>query len=203
MLIFDPELHRYALDGRELPSVTTVLEDIGIVDYSRIPHETRETALARGRRVHLATCFDDEYVFGINPAPLDESTVLDEDRGYVEAWRRFRVEKKFRTDLIEHRGYNAKWMYAGTLDRSGYFEGANYRALCDLKTGEAHPGTRYQLAAYAEFFEHPRAFLKLCVELHEDTTYRLFAIHAKDHAADFGVFCNALAVYRAKRSCAW
>lgn len=204
MLTFDPELHRYTVDGRELPSVTQVLEDVGIVDYSRIPRDTREAAMARGTRVHIATAFDDEFTFGFNPAPLDESTVSDEDMGYVEAWRRFRAEKRFRADLIEHRSYHPQYWYAGTLDRTGVFESSpHFRVCVDLKSGTAEPWVQIQTAAYSAFFDHPRTYLRMCVELHSDATYRVYTFHAKDWQRDFNRFLWALETFRTKRDLRW
>ena len=162
MLIFNAERHEYTLDGKVLPSVTTVLQDVGIIDYSRIPRETRESALHRGRCVHVATQYDDERYFGICRQPLDEASIDPEHMPYVQTWRRFRREKKFRADLIEHRAWHPQYRYAGTLDRTGFFEDhPAFRVCLDIKSGTAEPWVQIQTASYAAFFEHPRQYLRI------------------------------------------
>src|SRR5262245_2178024 len=59
LLEFDPTTHTYRVDGVRYPSVTQVLERVGIIDYSYIPAPTREMALARGSAVHAWTAHDD------------------------------------------------------------------------------------------------------------------------------------------------
>lgn len=191
-LRFDEAEHRYYLDGRRLPSVTQVLEDVGIIDYSKIPHETRETALERGRVVHLLTELDDLD-------ELDESTVDPQLAGYLEAWRRFRCETGFTPELIEHRQANAQYGFAGTLDRTGRFRGATVVDIADLKTGTAPAWTRWQMAAYASFFPTPRTYRRYAVELHNDGTYAVpFVFEGRDWSADFNGFLSCLNVFRMK-----
>ena len=72
-LRFDPDSHLYRVDGIIVPSVTQVLEDVGIVDYSRLPGSTREMALRRGSAVHAACHYDDE-------GDLDETQLGGEGR---------------------------------------------------------------------------------------------------------------------------
>src|SRR5687767_7346130 len=99
---FDELTHTYRVDGQVVPSVTQILQALDIVDYSYIPPAVREAALLRGRKVHIATHFDDQ-------GDLDEQTVPEEILPYVFAWRRFRQESGFQPELIEHRGFNATY----------------------------------------------------------------------------------------------
>jgi len=205
VLTFDAEPHLYYWNGRQVPNCTSILEDVGIIDYSKIPHETRENALSRGGRVHLATQFDDEFFIGASRQPLDEDSVSEEDRGYLLAWRRFRSEKRFRPELIEHRGYNERYGYAGTLDRTGYFESnPQQRILIDLKTGSAEWWVRLQLASYAAFFDGPRVFRRICLELHGDGTWRNAGeFTGAEWQVDFNEFLYALKVHNMKREKRW
>jgi hypothetical protein len=191
-LTFDRAQHAYALDGQRLPSVTQVLENVGIIDYSYIPDFAREKYLKRGSNVHLACEFDDQ-------GDLDEAALSDELRPYVEAWRLFRAQTGFHPSLIEHRGYHPQYLYAGTLDRCGSMAGVKADILLDIKTTQAPDWTRYQLAAYAAFFRTPRAFRRMAVALHADGTYRVDEYPSKDWAADFNVFLAALTVFNVKR----
>lgn len=187
-LIFDAELHLYTVDGVVLPSVTQILEAAGVVDYSYLPPATRRMALGRGSAVHQATQFDDE-------GDLDESCMDEELAPYLAAWRRFRAETGFAPDLIEYRSHHPKYGYAGTLDRRGSFA-TGARAIVDLKTNSSEGWVRLQLAAYAAFFEDPRAYRRVCVELRKDGTYRAIEFSAAGYAADFGRFLACLTVYR-------
>lgn len=191
-LQFDPAAHIYTVDGIQVPSVTEVLSDVGIIDYSHLPDATREMALDRGRAVHLATQFDDE-------GDLDEASIPEAHRGYLEAWRRFRRECRFHPELIEHRGFHPVHKYAGTLDRTGNLGGNVVNCLLDIKTNDAQEWVRYQLAAYAAFFDSPRKYIRMSVELHADGSYRLKEFACRHWQSDMNVFVSALNVYRAKR----
>jgi hypothetical protein len=161
---FVEDIHEYRVDGTVIHSVTQILQATGVVDYSYMPASVREAALIRGRKVHAATHFDDE-------GDLDESSISDELLGYVAAWRQYRAFSGFTPELIEHRGFNAEYRYAGTLDRLGTIGGK--RTLVDIKTNTAEPWVACQLAAYAGFFKDPRTYHRVCVELHRDGTYSL------------------------------
>lgn len=212
MLTFKPNpVHEYYWNGVRVPSVTEILDDVGIVDYSSIPFGIREMALQRGADVHTATHYDDE-----NDLEFDEELWLANSigyerqyqqtgrglaptrAGYVSAWRKFRRETRFDPDLIEHQAYNQTYGFAGTLDRMGSSR-ATSDMLVDIKCGDAPAWTRLQLAAYASFFESPRRFTRVAVELHKDNSYRLFRWEGKDWLADFAAFTSCLSVYRMKR----
>ena len=191
-LRFDPDSHLYRVDGIIVPSVTQVLEDVGIVDYSRLPGSTREMALRRGSAVHAACHYDDE-------GDLDETQLAEEILPYLRAWRKFCASVCWKWDRIEFRSHNAKYGYCGQLDRAATIPGKSAQVLLDIKTGVAQHWTRYQVAAYAAFFENPRAYLRMAVELHKDETFKVHEYPGRDWAADFAVFSAALVVYREKR----
>lgn len=157
-LTFEPEHHIYRWDGQVVPSVTQILQDAGIVDYSFIPRDTREMALERGRLVHLATAMYDE-------GDLDSETLDPVLVPYVQAWEKFRDETGFKPIEIEKRGYNDKQRFAGTIDRIGRFRGREGRYVLDIKCGDYPAWVRWQLAAYASFDDDPRSLIRLCVGL--------------------------------------
>lgn len=195
MLTFDPIPHAYRWNGVIVPSVTQVLEDVGVIDYSYIPSGTREMALERGRMVHEAIHYDDE-------GDLDEPSTDEMLMAYVHAWRRWRTDSGFIPSLIEHRGYNEQCGFAGTLDRSGtmYIAGEiKVDVIVDAKTNDAPRWAELQTAAYASFFDSPRRFLRVIVELHKDGTYRTFTREGKDWQNDFNRFMTCMSVYWMKR----
>jgi hypothetical protein len=193
-LQLEERTHTYRVDGVVLPSVTQVLEDVGIIDYSFLNPDDRAHYLQRGSAVHLATQLDDE-------GDLDEATVEPAIAPYLEAWRAFRLKSGFTPSRIEHRDYSQEYAYAGTLDRAGTFASKPATIyILDIKTGTAPWWVRVQLAAYAAFFEGPRKFPRFAVELHDDGTFRVSEeFPGRDWQKDFAVFTAALEVYRAKR----
>jgi hypothetical protein len=189
-LRFDAGTHTYTWADAPVPSVTQALEEAGIVDYWRIPEPVCQMALERGRAVHLAAQWDDEGVLARCPESL---------AGYLVGWRAFRANYGVELQLIEHRGFNPAYRYAGTLDRTGLIGGGSSVALIDLKTNESPWWVRLQLAAYAAFFEKPRTFRRMAVELHSDGSYRVDEFPSREWQSDFNDFLAALSVANLKR----
>ncbi len=137
VLAFDATTHTYTHNGVVVPSVTQVL---ALVQDRR--WFTEESAW-RGSAVHAACELDDE-------GDLDEGTVLEEHRGYLDAWRSFKFAAAPRFTAIEERFYSPLG-YAGTRDRRAIINGA--QCVLDLKTGDPGRVCALQLAAYATFGE--------------------------------------------------
>lgn len=196
MLDFTPENHTYRWNGKRVPSVTQIMEDVGIIDYGHIPPATRAMALERGRLVHEITSMYDE-------SDLDEGSVDESLIPYLNAWRNFLADTRFVISLNEYRHYSEKYGYAGQLDRSGSMVIVSGSAdiLLDIKTNDAPYWTRWQTAAYANFFENPSRFLRMSVELHKDETYRIQEYKGHEFMRDFATFCSFLTTYREKRTC--
>lgn len=199
-LEFDEPTHTYRWNGKVVPSVTQVLENVKIIDYDFIPHDTREMALERGRLVHQATHFDDE-------GDLDEATLDPMLAGYVAAARNWQRDSGFQVEaddagkrFIEYRGFQEKFGYAGTLDRRGTIgvNGKRFATVADYKTNDAPYWTAYQLAGYCAFFDSPRTFTRLAVELHADGSYKVYEFDGKTWQQDFSVFLAALTVWKVK-----
>lgn len=81
MLTFAAETHEYRVNGRLVPSVTQILEAVGLIDYSHIPWPTRQMALERGRAVHEAIALD--LAGDLDEESADEIGIL----GYIQAAR--------------------------------------------------------------------------------------------------------------------
>lgn len=193
-LQFDEATHTYTLDGEVLPSVTQILEGVGIIDYSHIPSSTREMALERGRIVHRVTQLDDE-------GDLDESTVDEAIVPYLGSWRRFRADTGFVPNEVERRGHHQRFRYAGTRDRVGPMNGAAW--LVDIKTNDAPEWVRMQTAAYAAFDPEPRRFKRVCVELKATgkVPYRIIERKGSEFGEDFNDFLAALRVWQLRNEC--
>lgn len=192
---FDSNLHIYRVDGIIRPSVTQVLEDVGIIDYSFLPAGVREMALERGRQVHQITHFDDE-------GDLDESTVNPSLLPYLAAWRKYNQDhENVPWNEIEKAGYHSLG-FAGTYDRLRYYASRSLVEVVDIKTNEIPWWVRLQLAAYAaiiiERFPISIAVKRTAVALHSDGTYAERAFPIGDRRHDFNEFLSAFNVYQTK-----
>jgi hypothetical protein len=212
---FDAERHLYTVGGVEVPSVTQVLADVGIVDYrflDTVPG-AKEFYTLRGTAVHKLTEDHDKAVLGAArrtggtkplPSPRkarggaanrQETTPY---AGYLGAWRRFCADTGFRPKLIEHRGYCSIYMYCGTVDRVGEMPDGSL-ALPDIKTGSVEWWVALQTAAYANFFPNPARYRRMGVALRDDSTYKITEFRCSDFSRDLNVFLAALTVYKNKR----
>lgn len=184
-LTFDPATHVYRLGDRELPSVTTVLKEAGLIDDS---FYTPEAAL-RGTVVHECCAIIN---MGLE---IDEDTIDDAARPYVDAYRRFleSVGERFQVDKVEHRVHSAAFGYAGTTDILGKFD--RRPMVCDIKTGDPAPWHAVQLAGYAAAYT-VIPLERYCVYLNSDGEYGLR--HYTD-PSDRTAFLSAVALVNWKR----
>lgn len=193
MLAFDELSHTYRWKGLVVPSVTQVLE---ILDGAlmQIPLHVLTYARALGSAVHRATELDDQGL-------LDERTVAIQVQPYLEAWRKFRRDKKFAPTAMEQRVFHPKLHYAGTFDRIGLM--GSKPTLLDIKSGEVWPSHGPQTAAYAAAY-HATALDKLeqrvVVQLRDDGQYR---VHYMEDSSDWGTFLACLTIhkFKARNSC--
>jgi len=126
-LIFDPETHTAHIDGAPLRSVTTILRDAGMTPdfYNRLD----PWYLTRGKYVHLASELYDK-------GTLDESTVDEEVKPYLEAYKTFRRDFSAKITGIEVQLYHPVYKYFGIIDR--IMEGNTCYSL-HLKPGQRVP----------------------------------------------------------------
>ena len=96
LLEFDEQAHEYYLGGVRLPSVTQLLDEFGLIDYSMVSPYTLEYKRLVGVATHKATELYDLHT--LNFDRLD-----DHIRGFVHAWVQFRVDTGFLPQLVELR----------------------------------------------------------------------------------------------------
>lgn len=179
---FDPEAHEYWLNGRRLPSVTEVLNDL--VDYSRVAPEVLEHKRQVGEALHEAIALGDDLDMG----SLDPAV-----EPYYAAWQRFVSETGYEPLEFEQQGYHETYYFAGTWDQIGTFNGK--LALPDIKTLAVDtPVTSLQTAAYAAIRDqHQRKKVRqrFALQLTPDRNppYRL---HEHKDPADFKTFLACL-----------
>ena len=181
MFTFEAETHTYRVDGKVVPSVTTVLAPL--VDYSKVPRAVLERARQLGSAVHRMT-----ELYDLDDLDMDD--LADELRPYLTAWIKFRAETGFVPETIEKRLYHPALRFAGTPDRSGLIN--RRRAVIDIKKMlYLGPVIGLQLAAYQELFEKNGTHVedRYALGLRADGTYRLQPYIDK---SDWPVFLSLL-----------
>lgn len=194
-LVYDEERRKHTYNGVALPSVTQVTRplDSGLL---RADPELVAAAAERGDKVHQITQFFDED-------DLDESTVDPALAGYLDAWKKFRLQLDFEPEAggIERVVLSRRLHYTGRADRVGS-DGSGRRIVIDIKTGMVPLSAWPQLAAYAMALNEekagdlntPRVSGMYVVQLSADGDYRLH--HAKDIEEHYREFTHMLAHYR-------
>jgi hypothetical protein len=202
MITFDPIAHRYTLpDGREVPSVTTILSAVGVsVDFEAVgarstdAREEIEYRRRLGTAVH-ADChsWDDGEInlFEVHPDCLP----------YVEAWIAFRTNTGFTPERRERLVYHAGLGYAGTLDAVGLIPNGR-RILVDIATGDPkHSAKQFQTAAYAAAYTENPIDERWAVQLTPDNgvPYRIHVYSDWSDFSKFSAFCTTFHAQACRR----
>lgn len=190
-LTFEPERHEYRWKGQLVPGVTSILQDAKLIDYSGIPRRILDKASARGTYVHKML---ELYDLGT----LDEEQLPAEYRGYLDAYRDFCRVSGFRVGHIENRRYHLGRHYAGTFDRTGFFEVPGVAVstvrpiMLDFKTGEIQDGHFLQLVAYTNLLPDPLRFRSIALQVSANGRYRVHEVPSSDHDYCTQIFYCAL-----------
>jgi hypothetical protein len=194
-LRFDPLLHRYEYDGRELISVTTALREAGLIDDAFWNEEAR----LRGEYLHRAIALHNEGDLDINA--LDPKLVP-----YFTGYEKFLRDTRVAVEYTEKRVFDDAVGYAGTLDLvvawlSEDKDRVVRRGLVDVKSGSVPPSVGPQTAAYLRLarpmFGPPHIpVYRFALHLPGDHTYRLIPL---TDAQDEQTFLAALRVATFRR----
>jgi hypothetical protein len=198
MLEFDPKTHEYRNGGSVLPSVTQCLKAEGLSDFSAVPQDKLDYALALGSAVHYGA---ELHELG----KLDESTVDPSVKLRLDQWLLFLEGAKKRGWLdgekwVERRLFSTLG-YAGTPDRIYYH--SQRLIIIDIKTGIKVPGAALQTAGYEllateQLRSEKKRVLKsmrMCVYLKDDS----FEICEHKDPLDAIYFRSLLNVYTLKK----
>lgn len=114
---FDPQDHIGRMNGEVWPSVTQLLQEFKLIDYSGVPERTLEDKRVLGTRVHHATALIDRQ-------DLDEADTekrFPEILPYLEAYRKFRIVEHFEpAEEKAGRMVSLKWRFHGEMDEHGF-----------------------------------------------------------------------------------
>jgi hypothetical protein len=183
-ITLDRATHKYSVD---LPSVTQVLQDCGIIDTTWFTDEARD----RGSRVHL---YCEQYDLGI----LDWSEVQDGDEDYVRCYIVYKkAHPELAWDWIEIPMMDKAGLYCGTTDRMIHIRP---KAIWDLKTGLEEDWHAIQLAAYANMDGDPWSYERNCLYLNKEGRPAKRRTYPKESLKeDLDDWWSAYRIYRRKR----
>jgi len=193
-ITFSEELHEYKDDkGNIIPSVTQIIKDSGVMDFSGVSADVLDDASERGEIVHLITELYDRL-------ELDDSTVDPQLSGFLQAYIKFRFDFKIvQFKAIESMIFHSAG-YAGTLDRMAV-DVDDKIYLYDIKTGIKHPAHDLQVAAYAysqSYCKPDEIGIMGTLYLSDDGTYRF--VKTENKLFSFQVFTSILLLYKWKQA---
>ena len=183
MLEFEPATHTYRSGGRVVPGVTTILKPLQ--DFGRIDPEVLRAKAELGTAVHLACELSDSN-------DLDETSVHESVKPYLDAWLKFRRETGATVLMSERQVFDPLRWFAGTLDRVMLI--GDVKHLLDIKTGVQIPASAGpQTAAYLCALGDATVTRRAVVQLKPDGTYRFKPLNDPN---DLAVFMSCLTVHR-------
>lgn len=166
---FEPDGHRYFRNCNEVPSLSSILKETGIVSHDGIP----QGVLERKARLGTAVAKYSEYV---DNGTLDDYEIHPDCMPYLDCyiqakskigWEWKEIEQFHILDVGEHET-GCRELYGCTPDRIGQYNGSPFRGVLELKCTakqEKHHAlqTAMQTACVSGgLYEHvPRAVLYL------------------------------------------
>jgi hypothetical protein len=191
ILALDSNNRILTVDGEPKPHITDVLRDMGLSKFYEGVADIQYYA-ERGQAVHMACRI-------INEGILDEESVSEDCKGYIQAYRLFLKESGFIHEASEIPLYSGLHDFCGTLDLVGAIHGQ--RVVIDIKTSSSiDPSVEIQVGAQAILWNHNNQGKPLSgryvLQLKKDSTYRLKDL---SHINEF-LFLDALKLWHWKQS---
>lgn len=192
-LEFDSETHTYRYNGNLVAGVTSVLENVGLSDFSMVPQDILAQAQAFGTEVHYACeLFDKGQEI---PSTLSETSGL-----YMCHYIKFINDFWIEMIEVEKKVFCKKYLYAGTLDRVAVLKKISSDPIIfDIKTGQKSISHSIQTAAYEYAYKTDQRQKKMdryTLYLSNDG-YKLS--EPSKNRQDFDVFLAALTVHNYKK----
>lgn len=186
-LTFDEIMHRYYVDGTEVPSVSRVMEPLKDANYAGISDKTLKKAADKGTAVHDA--IENFVKFGIED-------INPEHKAYYDAFMSWWQEKRPIVVGSEIRVYHKLLGYAGTIDLLCYID--DLLTLIDFKTTYtvSDMSCGVQLEAYAKALESHgiKVDQKMILHLKRDGRHKPILYPAND-SKRWRVFGSLKVVY--------
>jgi len=191
---FREDMHQYFVNGKEYPSVTKILKNVGLgQDYSKIDPEILEWKANIGTQIHRAIELDilddlGEYDSKIEP--------------YLKAWRRLRHDMKIEPLAPELSVFSAKYRYCGKPDLPAIYDGGklaifDYKNSCRVELVSVGAQLAGYEIAFREWDKVPDLdrIDRFAIKFGPDGGYRL--IQFKD-SVDKNTFLWAVSLYYRK-----
>jgi len=175
---------------RGLPSVTEVMDSVGLGFSGWMPPARREWALARGAALHAAIALDAE-------GALDDASVHPEIAGQLDAYRKWVAATQHVVLASEIELVHSRWQYVGHPDRVGLVGGKV--TLIDWKHSVDRDYCALQMGGYAplvrEAFPDTPVEQYVALSLSPDGNYSTHVI-----VPDEQTFLACLLVHRAREA---
>ena len=149
-LDFEEEGHIYRHKGRRIWSVTQVLENVGISDFSKVPPDILKRAQDYGKAVHKVVELYEKEDLDEYSLPLQLLEVLDQ-------WKKFKKERKVNILRSEQKLFSLKYSFAGTMDTLFTMDDDPTVSILDIKTGEPMGAHQIQTSAYEKLWRENRS----------------------------------------------
>lgn len=143
MLTFNEKEHKYYYGGKELPSVSKIMESISCHFYSNIPQVALDIACERGSAIHKAI-YDKEL--------FDDYELEDKYKPYFDSYLKFKED--YKPEILHQEKMLTNGEFAGTIDYICKIDNELY--LIDFKTSkELHKNLiSVQLEGYRKLCEY-------------------------------------------------
>lgn len=178
---FDPETHRYTVNGKIKPSVTRIIGDV--LKGEREEVEPSE-AMIKGTIIHKTLEYLDKGILG----EYDQRI-----KPQVEAWERFKKTYKVEILDIEAIRMANDESFVGTIDRIAMIGGR--LTIIDIKTGKSYKEYPLQTAGYSLLVEG--AERRMCVYLSDDGVP---TVEEHENSLDIDIFKSLLKVWQWKKN---
>lgn len=132
---FDAATHTYTVGPLTYPSVTQILENVGLIDKSWYS----EADADRGRKRHKAIQLCDA-------GELDFDSIDEETTMFVMAWEQYKQDRKIKVLESEYVFAHQFYKYAGTIDKILVENGVQH--IVDIKTGQFQRWHEIQCVGY-------------------------------------------------------
>jgi hypothetical protein len=193
-LEFIEEGHIYRLNGKILPSVTTILSAEGFNNFGGASEALLANRAEFGKMSHLYTAYRD---LGI----LDEGSIPEAIAPILESWELFKKTFKVEILMVEKPLASGKWGFACTPDRVAWVNGK--MSVVEFKTtASIAKSVKWQLAGQQLCVEEALGIEiedRWVVDIDIKGTMTTECYSKNTYIKDRAVITSALTCYRAKR----
>lgn len=202
-LEFDEATHTYFADGERVPSVTQILDSVGLIESDYFTEEHRR----RGILVHALCAMSNTGSLKEFFAQKDRGMQwtpeeIEEAKLYHIQYRKFlgSIKGAYKFEGAEQKVFCPEFCYAGRLDFWGKLAGLP--AIFDIKTnrsGYTPAWAKWQLAAYAHALEPTTMHRRVALIL-TPTSYAMEEFPRDNYVSDRDDFLSFVRTVRAVQS---